>query len=436
MLRARRWVSLAGLRSRARRSGRRGGCTAGQEVRRPRPHGDPAASDTHSSTAAGVDGDQGGRQGRRLQGHRGRAIGRRVHRGEPRELPDGRVPEHVGRRAQRQRAVGVRALLQAGRRLRGDPRGAGHRAELAVHERACSARAPRPAPPDRSPGSRCRRRPRSRSPTACTTRASRSPSASTVTDSFYNTTSEVRGLQHVLATVDEDTYEEQDATPTRSDDHPMMWCQDLEGGRAFYTGVGHNAATFANANVRPEPRGRHQVGGRPVGPDVQRLRRDRARELQAGQDLGAAEPQRADRLRPAPRRAHHPDRARRAGPPARPRGRHHHGARERRPVPAGPVHAQRGRSLRPGRGRQLRAEQVGVPLLLAGGREGRPAVGRHDADVPDPDGVAGEPTSIPRARPGGLSDHGAAHRREHGRMGSVRRVLPALALQVRRGRAR
>ena len=70
-----------------------------------------------------------------------------------------------------------------------------------------------------------------------------------VTDSFYNTTSEVRGLQHVLATVDEDTYEEQDATPTRSDDHPVMWCQDLEGGRAFYTGIGHNPTTFSNANV-------------------------------------------------------------------------------------------------------------------------------------------------------------------------------------------
>ena len=108
---------------------------------------------------------------------------------------------------------------------------------------------PAPPAPARAPGSRRRRRPRSRSPTACTTRASRWPSASTVTDSFYNATSDVRGFQHVLATVDEDTYEEQDATPTRTDDHPVMWCQDLEGGRAFYTGLGHNAATFANTNV-------------------------------------------------------------------------------------------------------------------------------------------------------------------------------------------
>ena len=76
------------------------------------------------------------------------------------------------------------------------------------------------------------------------------PERFAVTDSFYNATSEVRGLQHVLATVDEDSYDEQDSSPTRTDDHPVMWCQDLEGGRAFYTGVGHNPATFANANVR------------------------------------------------------------------------------------------------------------------------------------------------------------------------------------------
>ena len=73
-----------------------------------------------------------------------------------------------------------------------------------------------------------------------------------VTDAFYNTdpTSTVRGVQHVLATVDEDSYDEQDDTPTTTDDHPVMWCQDLEGGRSFYTGLGHNPATFANANVR------------------------------------------------------------------------------------------------------------------------------------------------------------------------------------------
>ena len=79
-----------------------------------------------------------------------------------------------------------------------------------------------------------------------------------VTDAFYNTPDtpdtpdnlRIRGREHVLATVDEDSYAEQDSTPTTSDDHPVMWCQDLEGGRSFYTGLGHNPATFANVNVR------------------------------------------------------------------------------------------------------------------------------------------------------------------------------------------
>ncbi len=80
--------------------------------------------------------------------------------------------------------------------------------------------------------------------------ASRSlPERFVLEDSFYNTTSDVRGQQHVLATVDEGTYDENDGTAV-ADDHPVMWCQDLEGGRAFYTATGHNAATFANAEMR------------------------------------------------------------------------------------------------------------------------------------------------------------------------------------------
>ena len=53
-------------------------------------------------------------------------------------------------------------------------------------------------------------------------------------------------------------------------------------------------------------------------PGLQRLRRDRARQLRADQDQRAAEPERADRLRRAPRRPRHPDRPRRPAAPARP----------------------------------------------------------------------------------------------------------------------
>ena len=64
-------------------------------------------------------------------------------------------------------------------------------------------------------------------------------------DGYYNFTGNVRGFQHVLATVDEKTY----AGGTMGADHPVSWCQDRDGGRAFYTAAGHTPASFADANL-------------------------------------------------------------------------------------------------------------------------------------------------------------------------------------------
>jgi cytochrome c len=49
---------------------------------------------------------------------------------------------------------------------------------------------------------------------------------------------------HVLATVDESTYGEDDGNPA-DDDHPITWCSDYEGGRIWYTGMGHTQASFS-----------------------------------------------------------------------------------------------------------------------------------------------------------------------------------------------
>jgi cytochrome c len=49
---------------------------------------------------------------------------------------------------------------------------------------------------------------------------------------------------HVLATVDESTYDEQDGNTT-DDDHPIAWCTDFDGGRAWYTGMGHTQGSFS-----------------------------------------------------------------------------------------------------------------------------------------------------------------------------------------------
>jgi PKD repeat protein/type 1 glutamine amidotransferase len=70
-------------------------------------------------------------------------------------------------------------------------------------------------------------------------------------DEYYNFTSNVRGFSHVLATVDETTY----AGGTMGFDHPVAWCKDYQGGRSFYTAVGHTRNGFKSENMR-----RHLAG--------------------------------------------------------------------------------------------------------------------------------------------------------------------------------
>ncbi len=69
----------------------------------------------------------------------------------------------------------------------------------------------------------------------------------TRTDRWYNFTSNVRGFSHVLATVDENTYNPGEAFDS---DHPIAWCKEYQGGRSFYTGSGGTADSFGDSNVR------------------------------------------------------------------------------------------------------------------------------------------------------------------------------------------
>jgi len=68
----------------------------------------------------------------------------------------------------------------------------------------------------------------------------------TRTDRWYNFTDNVRGFSHVLATVDENSYE----GGTDGFDHPITWCKEYQGGRSFYTGVGGTDSAFGEARVR------------------------------------------------------------------------------------------------------------------------------------------------------------------------------------------
>src|SRR4051794_37386436 len=49
---------------------------------------------------------------------------------------------------------------------------------------------------------------------------------------------------HVLANVDESTYTEEDGTP--DDDHPIAWCSNFDGGRVWYTAMGHTQASYSD----------------------------------------------------------------------------------------------------------------------------------------------------------------------------------------------
>ncbi|WP_020134955.1 ThuA domain-containing protein [Streptomyces sp. 351MFTsu5.1] len=72
------------------------------------------------------------------------------------------------------------------------------------------------------------------------------------TDEWYNYRTNPRTTAHVLASLDESSY----TGGNMSGDHPIAWCKDYQGGRAFYTGGGHTEESFSDAAFR-----RHLLGG-------------------------------------------------------------------------------------------------------------------------------------------------------------------------------
>ncbi|WP_247702768.1 ThuA domain-containing protein [Streptomyces sp. F63] len=61
------------------------------------------------------------------------------------------------------------------------------------------------------------------------------------TDEWYNYRTNPRNTARVLASLDESSY----SGGTMDGDHPIAWCQEYEGGRAFYTGLGHTRESYA-----------------------------------------------------------------------------------------------------------------------------------------------------------------------------------------------
>jgi type 1 glutamine amidotransferase len=70
-----------------------------------------------------------------------------------------------------------------------------------------------------------------------------------VYDEFYGFLTNPRGSVHVLATLDESTYlDDPNRVPfgpgMMGADHPIAWCHPFEGGRSFYTGLGHDTLLY------------------------------------------------------------------------------------------------------------------------------------------------------------------------------------------------
>ncbi|WP_432132471.1 ThuA domain-containing protein [Streptomyces tendae] len=66
------------------------------------------------------------------------------------------------------------------------------------------------------------------------------------TDEWYNYRINPRSTAHVLASLDESSY----SGGNMNGDHPIVWCKDYEGGRAFYTGGGHTDESYADPAFR------------------------------------------------------------------------------------------------------------------------------------------------------------------------------------------
>ncbi len=62
------------------------------------------------------------------------------------------------------------------------------------------------------------------------------------TDEWYNYSPNPREDVHVLSTLDESSY----GGGNMGEDHPISWCQPHAGGRSWYTGMGHTAASYAD----------------------------------------------------------------------------------------------------------------------------------------------------------------------------------------------
>ena len=85
-------------------------------------------------------------------------------------------------------------------------------------------------------------------------------------DELYNFDRNPRLTTHVLTTLDESSYQGNynisNAGGTMPADHPISWCQNYDGGRAYTQALGHLRERWYDAVVPAERAARHPVGRR------------------------------------------------------------------------------------------------------------------------------------------------------------------------------
>lgn len=79
------------------------------------------------------------------------------------------------------------------------------------------------------------------------------PASFSFTDEWYNFQANPRSAVNVLLAIDEASYS---PGPGAMGDHPMAWCHSLDGGRAWYTNLGHRVETYGEASFA-----QHLLGG-------------------------------------------------------------------------------------------------------------------------------------------------------------------------------
>lgn len=80
-----------------------------------------------------------------------------------------------------------------------------------------------------------------------------------ITDELYNYRANPRAQVRVVASVDEQEYE----GGQMGADHPITWCHAFDGGRSWYTGLGHDEKVYADKNPLAQlARGLRYAAGR------------------------------------------------------------------------------------------------------------------------------------------------------------------------------